>query len=77
MPQMLGWLKELGYSVSVSAVDCSVEIAMERANKRANDPNDSIHFYRDLNWSPRPSCEPHDFEEVQRFYGEAVAQLKG
>jgi hypothetical protein len=59
---MLEWLKELGYVVSVRAVDCSVEVAIERSNKSANDPNDSIHFHRDLNWSPRPSCEPHDFE---------------
>jgi predicted kinase len=74
MEQMLKWLKELGYSNSIRAVDCPVEVAMERANKRANDPNDSIHFHRDLNWRPRPACEPEDFEEVRKLYDEAVAR---
>jgi predicted ABC-type ATPase len=77
MDQMLGWLKELGYSISLCSVDCAVEVAVERANKRANDPNDSIHFHRDLNWNPPPSCEPNDFEQLQSLYSEAVARLDG
>src|SRR5690348_5325446 len=44
---MLAWLNELGYNVSVRGIDCSVEVAIERANKRVNDPNNSIHFHRD------------------------------
>ena len=73
MDQMLGWLKELGYRISLTYVDCSVEVARERANKRANDPNDPIHFHRDISCPP-PSLEPHDFEQIRSFYGEAVAR---
>ena len=67
MDQMLSWLNEIGYCISVRAVDCPIELALERANKRANDPNDSIHFHRDLSWRPRPFAEPQDVEEIRNL----------
>jgi predicted kinase len=73
--EMIDWLKQLGYHITVSGVDCPVEDALKRDRKRFGDPADPLHFGRDPAWYP-PAPKADEFEAIKVLYQGALAGVE-
>jgi hypothetical protein len=57
---MLDWLNQLGYHITVCGIDCPEEEALKRHERRLRDPADLLQFGRDPAWYPPPQPEAND-----------------
>ena len=69
---MLDWLNQLGYHITVCGIDCPEEEALKRHERRLRDPADLLQFGRDPAWYRPPQPEASDLEEIKLLYSAAL-----
>jgi hypothetical protein len=73
---ILDWLKQLGYRITICGIDCRVEDALERQQRRFRDPTDLLHFGRDPAWYPPSQPEATDLAKIKLMYQKLSMSLE-